>query len=149
MPVARSACRLFTPFVVSTAVQALVICIAIQACSAYTITAMIGSKSTHYSVPPSPTVSLVFGREPFVQINIDWSIAPYFNIYRARHEDGPWEKIIDRFPSRAHTAVDYFYPRDAHIVYYRITAVGTQGNESEPSAVSALDVNPSPAPERR
>ena len=67
-------------------------------------------------------------------------IADYFNIYRATNPEGPWEKISDNFPQSAHIAVDYDYPKDVELLYYRITSVDKVGNESEPSMISSIRI---------
>lgn len=94
-------------------------------------------------IPGAPGLSFMgmSSDKPFVQINlIDWSIAPYFNIYRSTNNNGPWEKIISKFPQSAHTAVDFHYPKDAKILYYKITSVDKNNNESLPSQVSSVKI---------
>ncbi|MEK7104020.1 MAG: hypothetical protein AAB842_01295, partial [Patescibacteria group bacterium] len=98
--------------------------------------------------PDAPTLTYYpasMAEKSFVQINWNWEIADYFNIYRATnskgHSEGSWEKIIANFPKGAHTAVDYSISKDAEILIYRIVALDKNGVESKPSVVSSVKVN--------
>lgn len=91
-------------------------------------------------VPSTPTLTFNQGTKPFIQINFDWSIAKLFNIYRSTSATNGWQKIISNLPSSAHTAVDYDYPKDANVLYYRIVSVDKQGKESTPSPVASIAV---------
>lgn len=95
---------------------------------------------SNLSVPNAPNLSFMIGAEPFIQINWDWRIANYFNIYRATNSRGPWEKIITNYPQTAHTAVDYNHPNDIETLYYRITSTDRM-NESQPSEISSVKTN--------
>ncbi len=92
-------------------------------------------------VPNAPCLSFLTGAKPFIQITWNWDIADYFNVYRATNPDGPWEKIITNFPKSAHTAVDYNYPKATKVLYYRITSVDKEGNESKPSIMSSVRIS--------
>jgi len=91
-------------------------------------------------IPNAPTLSYLEGASPFVQINWNWEIADYFNIYRASSLEGPWEKIIGLFPKSAHTAVDYHLPEGVDTLYYKIASVDKEGNESGYSEVSSVNI---------
>lgn len=88
----------------------------------------------------APTLTFNQGVKPFVQINFDYSIAKLFNIYRSISATDGWQKIISNFPSGAHTAVDYDYPKDAKVLYYRIVSVDERGKESAPSPIASVAV---------
>jgi len=92
-------------------------------------------------VPNIPVLSyLGDSATPYVQINWNYEIADYFNVYRAESERGPWEKIIELFPQSAHTAVDYNIPEDTGTLYYKITSADRDGNESEYSEISSVNI---------
>ena len=90
--------------------------------------------------PSAPAVTFYNRSEkPYVQISWDYSVAPFFNIYRARSARGRWRKVNDKpYPQAAHAAVDYSFPRDARLLYYRVTSVDAAGNESHASGVSSI-----------
>lgn len=88
--------------------------------------------------PSAPTLTFTQGAKPFVQINFDYSIAKLFNIYRSTSAIGGWQKIISNFPSNAHTAIDYDYPKNITVLYYQITSIDEQGKESTPSVASSV-----------
>lgn len=90
--------------------------------------------------PSTPTLTFNQGAKPFIQINFDYSIAKLFNIYRSISATNGWQKVISNFPSNAHTAVDYDYPKDAKVLYYRIVSVDEQGQESAPSPIASVAV---------
>jgi HEPN domain-containing protein len=91
-------------------------------------------------VPGNLTLSFLQGVKPFVQINFDYSVVNNFNIYRSVNATNGWQKIISDFPGSAHTAVDYDYPKDASVLYYRIVSVDERGNESAPSPTASVIV---------
>jgi len=97
-------------------------------------------ETTDLPIPNAPILSSFTGERPFIQMIWNREIADYFNIYRATNPEGPWEKISDNFPQSAHTAVDYDYPKDVELLYYRITSVDKVGNESEPSMISSIRI---------
>lgn len=92
------------------------------------------------SISEKPTLTFNLGAKPFVQINFDWSVAKNFNIYRSVDEATNWQKTISNFPSNAHTAVDYDYPKNAKVLYYRITSIDEQGRESAPSLAASVSI---------
>ena len=95
-------------------------------------------------VPDKPTLgALSQGATQSIQINWNYEIADKFNVYRSTAPNGPWQKIISNFPSSAHTAVDSDYPKDASILYYRITSVDNSGSESNPSPDASVSVSSS------
>lgn len=63
-----------------------------------------------------------------VQINFDWSVAPFYNIYRMSEIGGPAKKIISNFPSNAHTAMDT-PPTDTELLYYCIVALDKENGQ--------------------
>ena len=97
-------------------------------------------KKVDLPIPNASILSFVSGEKSFIQINWNWDIADYFNIYRAITPSGPWEKIISNFPKIAHTAVDYNYPKNVEVLYYRITTADKKLNESKPSKISLIKV---------
>lgn len=97
-------------------------------------------KKVDLPIPNAPILSFVSGEKSFIQINWNYDIADYFNIYRSITPSGPWEKIISNFPKIAHTAVDYNYPKNAEILYYRITTIDKKLNESKPSKISLIKI---------
>jgi hypothetical protein len=97
-------------------------------------------KKINLPIPNAPILSFVYGEKSFIQINWNWDIADYFNIYRATTPSGPWEKIISSFPKIAHTAVDYNYPKNIEVLYYRITSTDKKLNESKPSEISLIKI---------
>lgn len=64
-----------------------------------------------------------------VQINFDWSVATYFDIYRMTEIGGPVKKVVSNFPSNAHTAIDT-PPADARLLYYCIVALDKENGQS-------------------
>lgn len=98
----------------------------------------VNNQQTNLQVPSAPILIFTQGAKPFVQINFDYTIAKLFNIYRSTSATSSWQKIISNFPSNAHTAVDYDYPKSANTLYYRITSVDEQGKESAPSPATPV-----------
>lgn len=98
------------------------------------------SKKVDLPIPSAPILSLIIGKNLFIQINWNYDIADYFNIYRSTTPNGPWEKIISNFPKIAHTAVDYNYPKNIEVLYYRITTTDKKLNESKPSKMSLIKI---------
>ncbi len=94
--------------------------------------------NTDGSPSNAPLALLESGSRPYVQLNLDPSLGEFANIYRAEHPNGPWVKIIDHFPTSAHTAVDYLDRVDAQNVWYRIAPVGDNDIEGEPSAATVV-----------
>lgn len=92
----------------------------------------------YLAIPDTP--ALFFSSTSFVQLTWNYDAADYFNIYRSVNLGGPWEKIISNHPQNAHAAVDYAYPKNAKILYYRISSIDGNGNESELSKVSAINI---------
>jgi len=105
-----------------------------------TYTLATTTAKTNLPTPNTPNLSFLIGAKPFTQINWNWEIAEFFNVYRAINPNGPWEKIITNFPQGAHTAVDYNYPKDTKTLYYRITSTDKL-NESQPSEMSSVRIN--------
>ena len=97
-------------------------------------------KKVDLPIPNPPILFFVSGEKSFIQINWNYDIADYFNIYRATTPSGPWKKIISNFPKIAHTAVDYNYPKNVKVLYYRITSADKKLNESTPSKISLIKV---------
>ncbi len=89
---------------------------------------------------PAPTLYYLEGEKPFIQIIFDWSIAEYFNIYRAAAAGGPWIKIIENFPSAAHTAVDYHFPKNSKTLYYRVVPIGKDGLENPTLPAASIQI---------
>jgi hypothetical protein len=100
----------------------------------------IQNQQVNLPTPSAPTLTFTQGAKPFVQINFDYSIAKLFNIYRSISATNGWQKIISNFPSNAHTAVDYDYPKDAKVLYYKIVSVDERGQESVPSPAASVAV---------
>jgi len=98
-------------------------------------------KKVDLPIPNAPILSFIYGEKSFIQINWNWDIADYFNIYRSTTPSGPWEKIISNFQKIAHTAVDYNYPKNVEVLYYRITSTDKKLNESKPSKISLIKVS--------
>jgi hypothetical protein len=92
-------------------------------------------------VPNAPVLYYSEATNPYVQINWNYSIADYFNVYRAESEEGPWKKIIEALPQSAHTAVDYDIPEGASVLYYRITSLDGEHRESDYSEISSVDIS--------
>lgn len=102
---------------------------------------IVSKKANNVTVSPTPVLFYAPGLKPYIQINFDWSVADSFNIYRAMNSGGPWQKVVSDLPSNAHTAVDYDFPRDARILYYRISSVNKNGTESIPSEAVSLEIS--------
>jgi hypothetical protein len=90
-------------------------------------------------VPPEPVLSYLVGSKPFVQINFDFSIPGYLNIYRAEHPEGPWSRIDENVPTAAHVTADYAIPTGVDTLYYRTTAL-VDSHESVPSAIASVRI---------
>ena len=92
-------------------------------------------------IPNAPTLSYHnAGPKHFVQINWNYGIADYFNVYRAKNKEGPWKKIIELFPQSAHTAVDSDMPEGVNIFYYKVASVDDKGSESRYSEISSVEI---------
>lgn len=96
---------------------------------------------TDPSLPIPEAFSAVFipGEKPFIQLTWDYYIADFFNIYRATDPSGPWERIFYLYPGAAHGAIDYDFPKNAKVLYYKITSVKGM-KESLPSKISAVKI---------
>ncbi len=84
-----------------------------------------------------PTLVYTESFKPYVQIIFQYDVAEYFNVYRANNPNGPWQKIIEKYPGKAKTAVDYELPKDVTILYYRLTTLknGVEDKISPPNSV--------------
>ena len=81
--------------------------------------------------------------KPYVQLTWDYSVSKYFNIYRSADVKGPWEKINKGLHlQESHAFVDYNMPANVKALYYRITSLNDKGNESKPSEIEKVDINP-------
>ena len=87
---------------------------------------------------PTATYEADLGK-PYIHLTWDYSSASNFNIYRATAPDGPWSRINQQaYPSDAHSAVDYAFPKDSRIIYYRVVPIDASGKEGAPSSPTVL-----------
>lgn len=96
------------------------------------------NQQANMPIPTKPEATFLQGPKPAIQINWNYEIADSFNVYRSTNANSGWQKIISKFPASAHTAVDYDYPKDAKVLYYRVTSLDSTGNESTASAVASV-----------
>lgn len=100
--------------------------------------------SSKLPTPDQPTLTFYektdTREKPYVQITFDYSVANYFNIYRATNLAGPWEKISENYPQSAHAASDFDIPDNSNSLFYKITTADNTGNESNYSSISTVDI---------
>ena len=96
-------------------------------------------KANNVVIQLAPAVTYYVGEKPYVQIIWDYSVADYFNIYRSTDQKD-WQIISEKYPQSAHAAVDYDFPKDATILYYRITTIDKYNKESTLTEVASVKI---------
>ncbi len=106
---------------------------------------LMGTNREAANLPISKILSVEFSNTAdasFVKLTFDYSVADYFNIYRAVSPNGPWEFIYADVPSSAQGLIEnsYNFPKNAEVLYYRITVSDGQGGEGPYSPVSSVNL---------
>jgi len=98
------------------------------------------NKSNNLNILSAPNLSYAGGEKPYVQITWDYSVADYFNIYRSTDQNN-WQIIFEKYPQNAHASVDYDFPKDSNVLYYKIISIDKNGVESIFSTVASVTIN--------
>lgn len=99
------------------------------------------TQTNNIPIPDAPNLAFNNGSKLYIAITWNYNIADEFNIYRSSDVNTNWEKILSKYPGKAHAAVDYDYPKNAKILFYRITALDKDGNEGSPSTNSQVSIS--------